>query len=439
MAMASTPVQRAGSWTTEWRFGGAKGQKQRCTFGTEKLAIRAKELAEAHRHRITRAEVEDIILGISAIARKSGLPTVREWADTWLGSRTRISPGQRGRYRSQLDRVILPAIGDLHLDEVDGTHVVNILKSLRGRDGGAASPATCTRYFTAMYSLFQYAVREGKIDDNPAGRTDFVRDLIAHDDAGDEGDDHVYLSKRDYQLIWDHMAPEGRPVIDLLSGTGARWSEATAIAIGVTRVGPKERAVRIHRAWKQDDKGRWYLGSTKGRTKRRVTIGLRTAAAVAPLLVDDAERIRPDDELLLTAPRGGRLSHSNFNTRFWEPAVDAAMRCDRHPPAVAADNGPPLDERGRWRRRAVSTCGCTARLRQRPTLHDLRHTHVAWQIAAGHPIAAISQRIGHRTTEITERVYAGILPEIQQAMGDVVDDLFSEDVATAGGDDRAGG
>ncbi len=414
---------RSGNWSTYWRKGGRNGTKERCTFGSEKFAIRAKEIAEAHRHDITKAEVDAIILGDKAAQKKkrSELPTVREWADTWLGSRTRIGPGQRLRYRSQLDRIILPRIGDLHLDEVGGTDIVEVLKHLA--DDLGYKPTTLTRYFTLMHSMFKYAVAEKKLEDNPADRTDFVRDLIAHDDAGDDGDEHVYLTRADYDKIYEHMAPAGRPAIEVLAGTGCRWSEATALP--VSAVVAKPRGVRVHRAWKQDDSRRWYLGATKGRQRRIVTVGVRCWAVVEPLTTGPDGKRKAPDALLLTAPKGGRVSHSNFNTRLWEPAVDAAMRCDRHPPETAADGGPAKDDGGKWRRGAVSTCDCEGRLKRRPTLHDLRHSHVAWLIAAGQPIAAISRRLGHRTTEITEITYAGILEEVHEAMAAAIDGTFA--------------
>jgi integrase len=418
-----------------WRLGGAGGTKQRCTFGSEKLALRAKEIAEAHRHRITNKEVETI-LGITESPEKprtSNLPTVREWATVWLDSRTRIGPDQRRRVRSQLDRIILPAIGDLHLDHVSGVDVVEILKSILA---AGSTPTTVTRYFATIFSLFNYAVKEKKIDDNPAKRTDFVRDLIASDDADDDGEDHVYLTRAEYRMIWNSMAPMGRPVLDLLIGTGARWSEATAVLVSGFHPGPKPAAhVKIHRAWKRDERGKRFVGPTKGRNKRVVTVAAHTVKILRPLrLAADRKTARPGDALLLTATQGGRLNYDNFRNRYWNPAVGLAMRCADHPPPMPAKtwNG----QQRKLRPDEVSTCDCEGRLRRRPTLHDLRHTHVAWLIAARQPIAAISRRVGHRTTEITEVVYGGIMREVQEAMADAIDAVFSDPVDEETGADE---
>jgi integrase len=56
----------------------------------------------------------------------------------------------------------------------------------------------------------------------------------------------------------------------------------------------------------------------------------------------------------------------NFYNRKWKPAVAAAVR---------------------------------AGLPRRPRIHDLRHTHVAWLVAANIPLPAIQARRGHESIQ----------------------------------------
>ncbi len=411
--------QRGESWRVLWRLGGRGGAQQSTTWPTEDLAQRADEIARAHRHKITADQVYEAILGPDPTEPDADRgPTVSQFADTWLTSRTRLAPGQVARYRSQLDQRILPAIGHIHLRELSGTDVAGLLNKLRA-DG--LKDATVTRYYACLHALLAFALLEKKIDDNPARRTDFIRDIVSHDDLGDDGDDHVYLTRYEYERILGNLKPIARPLVEFLAGTGCRFSEGTAIAPSAVDVlGGK---VRIHRAWKYDGR-RWYLGTTKGRRRRTVTIGKRLTLVLAELVT---QRLEGDpDGLLLTAPEGGRIIHSNFVNRFWDPAVAAAMRCGQHPPLDAEGEPDPAPL-------AVSTCPCPTRLKKRPTLHDLRHSHVAWLIAEGRPIASISRRIGHHSTVITEQVYAGILPEVVEADADAIDRFLSgADPAPAG-------
>jgi integrase len=409
------------SYRVVWRHPDIKDPKKRkqsATFGSETLAVRGRKLVEARDHRVTKAELEAEILGVTAPEPANTLPTVRDWATTWLASRTRISDGQVGRYEQQLRTVILPAIGHLTLDEVGGTDIANILNDLRSR----FKAGTVTRYYACMHAMFAFAVLEKKIDDNPAKRTDFVRDMIAEDDADDDGAGHVYLTPAEYLLIRRNLQPAARPLADYLIHTGARYSEATAAA--VKSIDFTTKKARIHRAWKRRKDGSWHLGSTKGRARRGVPFD-DTYAAELKTLTGGRD---PDELLFVTAvnnsmgggPRGGgnRWMYSNFRERYWEPAIGAAMRCTEHPPPLPAKN--PTGPRRGWLPTEVSTCDCPGRLKQRPTPHDLRHSFVAWMIAAGRPLVSISRRLGHFSVTLTERVYAGILPEVDEADGAVI-------------------
>lgn len=414
--------QRGESWRVEWRRGGRGGTRESTTWPTEPLAKQAKEIAEAHRHNITADDVYDAILGTSTETAAPLGPTVREWSEKWVKTRTRISPGQRRRYQHQLDQRILPALGDYRLTEVTGTHVATLLQELRA----TLKDTTVTRYFAVIHSLLGYALLEKEVDDNPARRTDFIRDIIAHDDDSD-GEDHVYLEPEEFERIRSFGDPMTQDVLDLLVDTGLRWSEATALQVSAyAAAGGRQKTtsatLKIHRAWKTDEAGKWYAGTPKGRKRRTITIGTNLAVGVIARRIDGKAK----DALILRAARGGRVNYSNFANRHFNPAVEAAMRCDEHPP-----DGIQPSKTGVWPAGAISACDCAHRLKQRPTIHDLRHTHVAWLIAAGKPIAAISRRLGHSSTAVTEQVYAGIMPRLDDEMADAIDEMRRPQVAAA--------
>lgn len=475
--------RRGDSIRVYWRNGGRGGKKEVVTWKAdqENEISQSKRIAEAHKHRIDADSVTAIVLGVKRPGPDPAeqppiltSPTVTEFVRRWLKSKTRITPGQRSTYRGQFDREILPHLGDTQVHEVSGTDVALILTGLQTR----MANTTVTRYFAAMHAMFAWAVVEGLRPDNPCRRTDFVRDVLRHDDASDWGEGHVYLEIWELDRIQRCAHPDARPLIEFLAGTGTRFSEATAVAVRAVdlagdparEIGPR---VRVHRAWKfagkPDADGapepvivparrgkrgqstekapRWYLGTTKGKQRREINIGASVVAAIRPLVTD-----RPGDELLFRSPSGDRVDYGNWLERRWNPAVVAAMRCDAHPPPLrgrqvdacelagplCADNGGFNARGGPCRRRvqrgwnrchdhkgpepaAVSTCACPDVLRRRPTPHDLRHSHVAWLSADGMTLHAISRRIGHHTTEITQHVYAGILPEVDARGGAVFD------------------
>jgi integrase len=81
--------------------------------------------------------------------------------------------------------------------------------------------------------------------------------------------------------------------------------------------------------------------------------------------------------MLFTNTAGQWLSSSRFGTSTWTPALDAAC----HP--VKPDGSPDPD---------------APRLTTRPRVHDLRHTHASWMLAAGTDPFVLQRRLGHDST-----------------------------------------
>jgi integrase len=57
--------------------------------------------------------------------------------------------------------------------------------------------------------------------------------------------------------------------------------------------------------------------------------------------------------------------------------------------------------------------------------HDLRHTHATALLSKGHPIKAVSQRLGHSGISVTLRVYAHVLPNDDAKLAGAVQDMYA--------------
>lgn len=68
--------------------------------------------------------------------------------------------------------------------------------------------------------------------------------------------------------------------------------------------------------------------------------------------------------------------------------------------------------------------------------HDLRHYTASWMISQGVPIRAVSEQLGHASSDITLRIYAEMISEMNDKLAAAVDamPLFGKKEAVGGGD-----
>lgn len=56
--------------------------------------------------------------------------------------------------------------------------------------------------------------------------------------------------------------------------------------------------------------------------------------------------------------------------------------------------------------------------------HDLRHTAASLLLNRGVNIKVVSETLGHADVSMTLRVYAHVMPHMQQAAANIMDDIF---------------
>lgn len=105
---------------------------------------------------------------------------------------------------------------------------------------------------------------------------------------------------------------------------------------------------------------------------------------MSDLLGEHIGRFPNDHGLVLTGTEGGRMRRSNFYRGVLKPAA-------------AAIGVPPL------------------------RIHDLRHTHASFLLAAGEPIPTVAKRLGHKDSATTLRIYAHAIPGTERGTADAMD------------------
>jgi len=58
------------------------------------------------------------------------------------------------------------------------------------------------------------------------------------------------------------------------------------------------------------------------------------------------------------------------------------------------------------------------------TFHTLRHSHASQLLAAGVPIQAVSERLGHSSPDVTMRVYAHLLDKQNDEIVNVINQII---------------
>lgn len=288
---------------------------------------------------------------------RSNTPTLAEWFTHYLEHATGITPGTRREYERLALRTWLPDLGQLPVDAVSEDDVrrwVGRQSATLTRRGTPTSAKTISNAHGLLFHVMSRAVRAKHRPDNPCDDIDLP--------AGTR-EEMVFLSQDEFARLLEKIPEPYQPFILTLAGTGMRWGEATALRWCDIDLDADVPVVRIARAWKRSANGGRELGAPKtSRSRRTISLPAEVVDALRPL------RSEPH-ELAFTGARGAQIHNQNFRPRVWAPAVKAAN------------------------------------LGKSPRIHDLRHTHASWLIAAGVPLPVIQQRLGHESIQTTVDVY----------------------------------
>lgn len=389
-------VGRGGDLTyrVRWREHGRPGTQQQ-TYGNEAAALRFKAAVErAGNHWPS---------GMRPGEKLPAGPTFREWALRSIDARTSASERTKGDYRRMLQRHVFPALGDYQLDMIGREEVAQWISGL------TIARKTASNIHALCSSIMLDAMGEQLARRNPF-------DGMMPDTASVRVEEMVFLTPAEFHTIADATPEHYRPLVLLLGGTGLRWGEATALQPRDVELFAARQTLSVVRAWKRTEQSTFELGEPKTRRSRRTLV---LGAELVDMLIPLVATRQPAELLFTTRGNGQPIKHSNFYNRVWVPTVSRVVACEDH----TIEQQRAAEAAGqRWRR--AQPCGCPGYLTKLPRIHDLRHSHVSWLIAAGLPAAAISRRMGHSSITTTIDRYGHMMPELddqfREAMGSVM-------------------
>jgi integrase len=367
------------SYKVQWLLGGHRGAPwQSETFADHRAALKFGALVDANGQRWPDGWMKGVGFGAAPEEQEPVAEhPLLEFATAYVRRLTSAGPDTQTKYVQQLTSLdgwlreikrMPPTVENVTSDD-DRDWIV-------ARRKAGASPKTIANYHGLLAAVFSSAVEKGLITRNPCQGVKLPR----LDDDTEDDDDKVFLTEGEFSLLRLCMHESDRDFLTIAVGTGLRWGELTALKVKDVHLDTTPATLTVRRAWKSNGRGefaleqhgRFYLGKPKTReSRRRITL--------APLVVDALRRAivsRGPDDLLLGAPRGGRLDQGNWYESRWQRAIKKAQ---------------------------------AKGLAKTPRFHDLRHTHAAWLISAGVPLPVIQKRLGHKSIQITVDVYGGLL------------------------------
>lgn len=290
--------------------------------------------------------------------------TVGAWLDEWLGGvARRRSPRTHASYLGIVERELRPAFGVLPLADLDGRRVQRLLDDLSAR---GLAPGSVAQVRAILRIACRRAVVLGVLDRDPTLGTEVPPPT---------GTVATVWTPAQSAAFW--------AVARATPGDGAC---AALLLFGWVRIGEllalrwddlQDGVLTVRRAVSFGVGNREFVAeTTKGRRVRRVVCGPELLAALQRQRLDQARR-----------------------------RAACPVWCET---GVLIDRG----DGQRWRR-----LGVTRRLHALMAragvpvirLHDLRHSGGSQALAAGVPLAVVSERLGHASPAITLRVYTHVV------------------------------
>lgn len=347
----------SGRYKVRFRLNGKQTSE---TFDTATEARRFAQLLDALRDPQAALDAFDIE------AAKARVPTLDEIAGAHITNLTGVEPGTRVKYERMWASALSPTLGKIPANQVTRDHVARVVNLLE-----ADYSAKTIRNFHALLSaVLARAVEDRHLPRNPAKGMRLPRAREA------ERVEMRIFTPAEMEELLERIHPHYAPFVRFLAGTGARWGEAVALTVADVQL-PN---VRIRRALKwSPDRAAQRVAATKTRKGNRTIV---VGQALAPDLAAACAGKAPGD-LVWTAPLGGPIQHRTFWSDIWFPAVE--------------------------------------HLEPRPRIHDLRHTHASWLLAAGVPIHVVQMRLGHESIKTTVDTYGHLLPDAQAAAAAALD------------------
>lgn len=371
------------SFTVMWRAGGARGGKQESeVFEDETAAERFRDLVNGHGQQWPPGWTR----GHGFVADRRRADTMFEpFALAYVDRLTGIQGDTRSKYKKEIRENMAPWFGPYSVEDGEGSVVRTMVQDwVNDLEAGRLAPldprdrkprtAYAPKTVQNKHGLLS-AIMQSAVDAEPSLRASnpCAKTRLPRLDGAEDEEEMVFLEREEWAWIYECLRDDAKDLGETIAETGFRWGEATALQPRDLRRRNGRPAIRVQRAWKKDEDGKSILGPPKTRKSRRTVV---ITHKLDRMLRRRAKGLAPND-LIFTGPEGGKWDPGTFRRLRWIPAIELAA-----------------EKYG---------------LIKRPRIHDLRHSHASWLIAAKVPLPAIQGRLGHESITTTVDRYGHLL------------------------------
>ena len=232
-------------------------------------------------------------------------------------------------------------------------------------------------YYTS--ALFNYAIMQGYITDNPCKRVVLPKKTEYEDDFPNFWDKNQL--KTFFSYIYPDKEPERYTLFRVLAFTGIRRGEC--LALRWDDFDAKKKTLSIERTLTQGEGGKQIIQNTKTRkSKRTLSLDDTTVATLKKWRVIDRKillhygfNINDKDQLIFHSRTN---NFKSLNTpKKWLDLITKRMKADKV-------------------------------ILPKLTIHGFRHTHASALFSAGATIKEVQERLGHADAQTTLNIYVHV-------------------------------
>jgi integrase len=238
---------------------------------------------------------------------RAGNVAFAEFATAWVAEHPSLRPRTRENYEGNLRLHVLPALGEIPLNQITPSIVRRWHAGLSKE--GVLSVATIAKCYRLLHAMMATAVADELIVRNPC---------VVNGASVDRSDERPVASLTQVKALADAVDPRYRALILTATLTGLRLGELLAL---------RRRHVNLLLGIVTVDEQLFEMSDGTQHNGPPKTLAGKRTVAIPPPLVGELELHLTKyagpgvNGFVFTAPEGGSIRRGNFRARVWVPAI----------------------------------------------------------------------------------------------------------------------